>query len=105
MITIEMLPQHVAGLRLEDVRNWVELAWVRPERHDGDWLFHDIDVARVQLIVELRDELSLGEEAMPTVLSLLDQLYDARRQMRALHHALAASPADAREAVLRAWPE
>ncbi len=105
MIPIEMLPQRVAGLRVEDVSRWVELAWVRPERRDGGWLFHDIDVARVQLIVELRDELSLGEEAMPTVLSLLDQLYAARRQMRAIRHALATIPADARDAVLRELPE
>ena len=70
----------------------------------GGWLFHEIDVARVRLIVELRDELGLDEEAMPTVLSLLDQLYEARRQMRALRQALAAVPAEAREAVLRELP-
>ena len=105
MITIDMLPQRVAGLRVEDVSRWVELAWVRPERGDGGWLFHDIDVARVQLIVELRDDLSLGEDAMPTVLSLLDQLYAARRQMRAMREALSAVPAASRDAVLRELPE
>ena len=105
MITIEMLPQRVAGLRVEDVSRWVELSWVRPERRDGGWLFHEIDVARVQLIVDLRDDFSLGEEAMPTVLSLLDQLYAARRQMQAMRQALAAVPIDTREAVLREWPE
>ena len=105
MITIEMLPQRVAGLRVEDVNRWVELAWVRPEHGSSGWLFHDIDVARVQLIVELRDELSLGDDAMPTVLSLLDQLYDARRRMQAIRRALDLVPAEARDAVLRALPE
>ena len=104
MITIEMLPQRVPGLRAADVARWVELSWVRPDGRPGAWLFRDIDVARVRLIVELRDELSLGEDVLPTVLSLLDQLYDARRHMRALRHALAAVSPEAREAVLREVP-
>ena len=105
MITIEMLPQRVPGLRLADVTRWVELAWVRPDGRPGAWMFRDIDVARVRLIVELRDELSLDEDALPTVLSLMDQLYDARRHMRAIRHALGAAPTEVRDAVLRELPE
>ncbi len=104
MITIEMLPQRVMGLRIEDVRRWIDLAWVQPDGGPGGWMFREIDVARVQLIVELRDELSLDEDALPTVLSLMDQLYETRRQMRALHNAIVAAPAEARDAVLRELP-
>ena len=104
MITFEMLPRHVSGLRLEDLQRWIEHAWVRPDGAPGNWRFQPIDVARIQLIVELRDELSVNEEALPTVLLLLDQVYEARRQMRAVAEALVAAPADAREAVLRALP-
>ena len=99
-----MLPRHVTGVRLEDVQRWVEQAWVRPDGGPGDWLFQPIDVARIRLIVELRDQLSVNEEALPTVLSLLDQVYAARRQMRAIRAALEAVPMDARESVLRALP-
>ena len=105
MITLQVLMQQVRGLRAADVERWVALSWVRPDGGPGAWMFHEIDVARVRLIVELHDELSLDEDALPTVLSLLDQLYDARRQMRAIRDALAAAPADARDAVLRALPE
>ncbi len=104
MITLEMLPQRVAGLRIEDVSRWVALSWVRPDGAAGAWRFGEIDVARVRLIVELRDGLSLDEDALPTVLSLLDQLYEARRQMRAVRDALSAAPPELREAVLRALP-
>jgi chaperone modulatory protein CbpM len=104
MITIDMLPQRVMGLRVEDVSRWIELSWVRPDGRPGAWVFREIDVARVRLIVELRDELSLDEEAMPTVLSLLDQLYETRHQMRALRDAIVAAPPEAREAVLRELP-
>jgi chaperone modulatory protein CbpM len=104
LITLEMLPRHVAGVRVEDVSRWIALAWVQPEGAPGSWLFREIDVARVQLLVDLRDDLDVTEDNLPTVLSLLDQLYDARRQMRALRQALDAVPAEAREAVLRALP-
>ena len=105
MITIEMLPQRVPGLQIADLTRWVEMAWIRPDGRPGAWVFREIDVARIRLIVELRDELSLDEEALPTVLSLMDQLYEARRHMRALRHALAAAPTEVREAVLREMPD
>ena len=101
---MEMLPRHVSGVRLEDVQRWVEHAGVRRDGGPGDWLFQPIDVARIRLIVELRDQLSVNEEALPTVLSLLDQVYLARRQMRAIRAALEDVPVDAREVVLRALP-
>ncbi len=104
MITLDMLPHQVRGLRLADVERWVALAWVRPDGKPGAWVFREVDVARVRLIVELRDELSLDEEALPTVLSLLDQLYEARRQMRAMAKAITAAPEAARDAVLRELP-
>jgi chaperone modulatory protein CbpM len=104
MITIETLPRYVPGLRLEDVTRWVELSWVRPDGRPGAWMFREIDVARVRLILELRDELHVEEDTLPTVLSLMDQLYDARRQLRALSYALSAAAPEAREAVLREVP-
>ncbi len=104
MITLDMLPQRVRGVHVADVERWVSLAWVRPEGRPGAWAFREVDVARVRLIVELRDDLALSEDALPTVLSLLDQLYDARRQMRALHHAMLTAPEEARQAVIRGMP-
>ncbi len=96
MITIEMLPSRIAGVQVTDVQRWIAQAWVRPDGAPGRWSFHEIDVARIRLIVELRDELSVPEEALPTVLSLLDQLYDARRQLLLLRKAIDAAPEDLR---------
>ena len=64
-------------------------ALVRPEGGPGAWRFREIDVARVRLIVELRQEMWVEERTLPLVLSLLDQLYDARRAMRRLGAAMA----------------
>lgn len=38
----------------------------------------------MRLIQQLRDEMKISEDALPVILSLLDQLYDLRRRMREL---------------------
>ncbi|MDR3372409.1 MAG: chaperone modulator CbpM [Ancalomicrobiaceae bacterium] len=82
MITIDLLVDATAGLNRPDLDRWIENDWIRPDRDQDTYLFQEIDVARVRLIQELRDDLGIGEEALPIVLLLLDQLYDLRRQMR-----------------------
>lgn len=88
MITIEILVATLAGLQRPDLERWISNEWVRPDGHASDYHFREIDVARVRLIKELRDEMRVNEEALPVVLSLLDQLYDQRRRMRELGDAL-----------------
>ena len=94
MITIETLPietliVQVRGLDRDALERWIDAALVRPDGEPGAWRFRDIDVARVRLIVELRHEMRVEERTLPLVLSLLDQLYDARRAMRRLGTAMA----------------
>jgi len=88
MITIDILVTQISGLRRRDLERWIANEWVRPEDCDGSLMFREIDVARVRLIQELRDEMLVNDEALPIVLSLLDQLYDQRRRMRELCDAL-----------------
>ena len=102
MITIETLFIRVGGLRRDDLEHWIAQSWVRPDGEPGRYLFHDIDVARVQLILELREQMQVNEEALPVVLSLLDQLYEARRRMRRVRDALdQATPDELRQALVQ----
>ncbi|HEY0206771.1 MAG TPA: chaperone modulator CbpM [Acetobacteraceae bacterium] len=102
MMTWEAVVVTVAGLDRGEVEGWIAQDLVRPAQQDGDWLFRDIDVARLQLIQELRHDLRLEEDALPVVLRLMDQLYDARRRLRRLRDAVERGAApDARDAVLR----
>jgi len=90
-ITIEVLIAQISGLQREDLDRWIANQWVRPEDSEtGDYAFHAIDVARVRLIHELHRDLQINDEALPVVLSLLDQLYDHRRRLRALMRAISA---------------
>jgi chaperone modulatory protein CbpM len=97
-----------ADLPEAELTSWVARGWVQPEPYDPDrgdadvgaWEFHEIDVARVRLIHDLRRSMEIGEETMPLVLSLLDQIYTLRGTMRDLVHALEAPPAEVRTSVL-----
>ncbi len=102
MITIEALCLRFSGLRSDDVLRWVANEWVRPDADDDGYLFHDIDVERVRLILELRDEMRVDEESLPIVLGLLDQIYELRRRMRRVRAVLDETvTGDARDALVR----
>ena len=98
MITIQTVCQAVPGLDEPTLRRWLEQDWVRPGHAGGEPEFEDIDVARVRLIVELHTELEVEEPTLPLVLSLLDQLYATRQQLRAVLDGL---DAQGREALAR----
>ena len=101
MISIDILCHTVAGLRPEEVEQWIGNAWLHAEGGPGDYRFRDIDAARVRLIHELRHDLGIDDEALPVVLSLVDQLYAARRQMQNLRRAVEqAAPDEVRQAIL-----
>lgn len=84
-----------------ELRNWIEQHWVQPEeRAPGELVFYEIDVARVHLIYDLRRRLDTPEETMPLVLSLLDQVYELRRQVKSLKSAIGKLPPDLRASLL-----
>jgi chaperone modulatory protein CbpM len=81
---------------------WVERGWVRPEGTQPDWEFQEIDIARVRLIRDFRRAMAVPEETMSLVLSLLDQVYTLRGQMRAIARAVEGQPDEVRSAILAA---
>jgi len=99
MMRIAAVVAQFDGLRETDVLGWVERGWVRPE--DGS-VFHDIDVARVRLIHELLFRMDLREDAIPLILSLLDQVYELRGSLRTVLRAIETQPDAVRQAILAA---
>jgi chaperone modulatory protein CbpM len=91
-----------SDLTVVELTHWVEQGWVVPDTEDTVLVFREIDVARVRLIHDLRHDMDIGEDAIPLVLSLLDQIYDLRGQMNAMLRALASQAPDVRTAVLDA---
>ena len=96
MIGPDELVRRFAELNSHELARWIENRWVVPE-HSAEsegvrWVFHEVDVARVELILDIRREFAVDDEAMSLVLGLLDQVYSLRRQMRRLCDALEQQP-------------
>jgi len=90
-------------LSVQRLHRWIRLGWVKPERHEGAPLFHDVDVARVRLLLALEHELEFDEETLPLVLSLLDQIHGLRNELRALAAAIDEQPEHLRERIRNAY--
>lgn len=88
MMSFDVLVTRIDGLDPDDLSRWITNKWVRPKSQSGHYVFEEIDVARVHLIYELREDLDVNEAALPVVLSLLDQLYGLRRHVRAIGDAI-----------------
>jgi chaperone modulatory protein CbpM len=92
-----------SDLDAAELTDWIEQRWVQPERTASDaWTFYEIDVARVHLIYDLRRHLETPVETVPLLLSLLDQVYELRRQLKAMTHAIEKQPADVRASIIEA---
>ncbi|MDR3436948.1 chaperone modulator CbpM [Telmatospirillum sp.] len=85
-----------------ELSGWIDCRWVQPETTGDDWLFDEIDVARVRLIYDLRRRLDVTEDVLPIVLSLLDQVYELRNALTTMTRAIGISPPDVQAAVLSA---
>ncbi len=109
MIGIDELTRRVAGLDRTELVRWVENRWVLPEPQPGPggsgWRFDEVDIARVELILDIRRDFAVDDEAMALVLGLLDQVYSLRRQMRRLCDALASQPPEIRDRIRQALPK
>lgn len=101
MSDIERVCRLIGGLEAAELERWIGESWVLPVREGGAYVFHEVDVARVRLIVDLKRDLAIDEEAMPVVLGLLDQLYALRRRLKAMTAALDALPDELREAIAK----
>ncbi len=65
---------------------------MRPIAQPTGWHFEEIDIARLQLLCHLTQDINVNDDGMDVVLALLDQLYSARVQMQKLHYAIAQQP-------------
>lgn len=86
----------VERLTLRELRFWVREGWVRPAYTTTGPLFDEVDIARVQLLCELKKDMSLSTDALPVVLGLIDQLHQTRRDLLTLTKALDLQPDDVR---------
>lgn len=93
----------VQRLQLRELRLWVREGWVRPADSTDGPLFDELDIARIRLICDLRVEMSLPVDAVPVILSLLDQVHGLRSEVKELADAINQLPEETRAQVLQAY--
>jgi chaperone modulatory protein CbpM len=84
------------------VERWVARGLLRPAGTGDTWTFEQIDVARVRLLAELADDIGFDDEAVETIVGLVDQVHTLRGQLDLLARAIAAQPTETREAIAAA---
>jgi len=95
------LAEVVAELSIEStvLMGWIDQRWIRPTLSEGEPLFDEADLARARLIAELRRDFTVGDEAMPVVLNLLDQVYALRKALNDLTRAIKACPPEVQDKI------
>ena len=73
-----------ARLEQQSLEAWIEAGWLAPPQTDPELTFSDVDLARAQLIRDLRDDLGVNDEGVSVVLHLIDQMHGLRHSLRAL---------------------
>ena len=72
---------HRAGLDQDTLQVWIEEQWLIPASETPDQAFSDADLARAELIRELRHDLGVNDEGVGVVLALLDQVHSLRKAL------------------------
>ena len=73
-----------ARLERRSLHAWIAAGWLVPPQTDPEPMFTDVDLARAQLIRDLRDDFGVNDEGVSVILHLLDQMHGLRRSMHDL---------------------
>jgi chaperone modulatory protein CbpM len=60
---------------------WVEEEWLIPGRSSHELAFTEMDLARANLIRDLKDNMGVNDEGLGVILHLLDQMHALRRAL------------------------
>ena len=99
MTTLDELLRLYGKLTVVHVERWVARGLLRPSADGEDWVFEPVDVARAELLAELTDQMGFDDEAVETVVDLLDQVHTLRRQLHQLGLAIGRQPTTTRESI------
>jgi chaperone modulatory protein CbpM len=81
-----LLQAHVDRQRLD---SWISEGWLIPQRQP-ELVFSEVDLARAELIRELKEDFGVNDPGVTLILHLLDQVHGLRRSMREviqeIHH-------------------
>lgn len=91
----------VTRLTRSQLFRFVEAEFIRPAQSGDGYVFTRVDIARLELLCDLSEDLELDDTAIGIILSLIDQLHAAKEDLAALRRAIEALPDDMRASLAR----
>ena len=73
-----------ARLEQHSLEAWIAAGWLVPPQTEPEPVFSDVDLARAQLIRDLREDFGVNDEGVTIILHLIDQMHGLRRSMQEL---------------------
>ncbi len=92
----------VTRLTRSQLSRFVECELVRPERSESGDIYRRVDIARLELLCELSQDLDLDETALGIVILLIDQLHAARQDLATMTRAIGTLPTDLQARIIAA---
>ena len=60
---------------------WIRESWICPDRTTPERTFTDMDLARANLIHDLKDNMGVNDEGLDVILHLIDQVHGLRKAL------------------------
>ncbi len=95
----------ITDLSGDQLERYIRVGIVQPVQSEGGPVFREVDIARLNLLVDLTDGYHLDDDALGLVMSLLDQLHGLRGDMRAILDAVAQETPETRARLSRSIHE
>lgn len=99
LISEDQVVVTVTRLTRSQLVRFIDGAFIKPQRDIGGYVFRPIDIARLELLCDLSQDLDLDETALGIVISLIDQLHAARQDLAAVAREIEALPMDLRNRI------
>ena len=72
---------HETRIESSTLEAWLDEGWLRIEETSERAAFTECDLARAQLILDLREKLGVNEAGIDVVLELVDQIHGLRQAL------------------------
>ncbi len=67
---------------------WIDRQWIIPELTETEEAFHDADLARGLLIIDLSESMGVNQDGIDVIMALVDQVHGLRAKLHALTDAI-----------------
>lgn len=80
---------------------WIDRQWIIPEMTEDDSEFHDADLARGFLILDLTETMGVNHDGIDVIMALVDQVHCLRAKLQALTEAIREQDDDTAQRVVK----